>query len=540
MVEYLGQLTVWTVHWMAGGSGFPLSTVWALVLAASLLPVIWAMLSRRSGACFAGLLVGTVVFSRLPYLAVPELNVDESSQVVAARSLLLDPVLYRSVDTETIGPVNIYPMAALQAFGIKPGLGPGRLYAGLLWAALAVLFYGAMSAWYGEAVGRAAGLVGLVLAQGLEFDNFASNPTELMSVALAMGAVWVLAAAWQRERWSRGSSVLMGVVLGAMALSKLQAAPVGLVLLIAACVLMKRKRARMWREWWWMVGCGVVPTVAFAGWISGQGYGGDLLMSWLVRNALLRGGTGLSLGHSVGWAVMAPLEIADLRYLAWAVGASVAGGGFLRGRSGWGRVMLSVSLLIAGVWAAAFPREEYAHHLLYLVPGALLLVGVVGAELGRARASLVLASVAMLLFVMRETDAWHACFYGEPARVATNVATAAAIKRVARPGDRVALWGWCPAASVLSGVPLGTRFPQSAMQLGERGEIAEWAVNAFARDLEERQPRLLVDCVAPGQFRFEERGRDAVESRAAMEREVRAHYVEVGFVDGVRVMERRR
>src|SRR5438874_180448 len=96
---------------------------------------------RSRDAAFLGLALVAIALSVLPTLGKDYLESDEALFVAAARKLAVDPVFYRSVDTTTSGPLNIYVLTVPAWLGGQITLLSARVIGAALMCGLVVCLY---------------------------------------------------------------------------------------------------------------------------------------------------------------------------------------------------------------------------------------------------------------------------------------------------------------------------------------------------------------------------------------------------------------
>ncbi len=196
-------------------------------------------------------LIPTALFcALLPSFDKDFLNPDEAFFVAAADKLLVDPVFYRSVDTGTSGPVNIYPLTLPVLMGGTVSYISARIVGWLLLAATIVCLYFAYTFLLGRDLGRLAifPLFACVLLFGhLDFLHYSS---ERVSLFLTAGSIVLLASVLlNRTRWVRSCLFGIGLASGAMCCAKLQAIPTAFVLFLAGLAIAWAKRLHGIPRW---------------------------------------------------------------------------------------------------------------------------------------------------------------------------------------------------------------------------------------------------------------------------------------------------
>jgi hypothetical protein len=109
-----------------------------------------------------------------------------------------------------------------------------------------------------------------------------------------------------------------------------------------------------------------------------------------------------------------------------------------------------------------------------------------------------------------------------------------AISRHAKPGDRMAVWGWRPDYYVKTKTIMATSDP-GILALMVWSQYREYFRARFMSDLLAHPPRVIVDAVRPGELLFTDRATQGIESFPQLESFVREHYTQQEEVAGVRV-----
>jgi hypothetical protein len=111
------------------------------------------------------------------------------------------------------------------------------------------------------------------------------------------------------------------------------------------------------------------------------------------------------------------------------------------------------------------------------------------------------------------------------------------LRRHARPGDTVAMWGWESHLLVEAGLAHGTREAHTANQI-MIWPLRPYYVTRYLWDMERREPDWFVDVVGEGSFAFVDRAREAHETVPALRELVATRYELVGEFKNKRVYRR--
>ena len=569
-------------HWLAGlpllaHPGAFAALVWGVFvvgLAATFLPLLPAAqplldrLPRRLRACLgAGWppLVWQAVLlvtARLPCLAFPyELQQDESQFAAQALTLLHDPVFYRAVDGGSAGPLDSHvlwlPLLVGQAIDFFTVRCVGLL---LWWLGVVAVHRAALRAAGPLAAVAASWTATVTYALACQLD-FMSYQSELLPVMLAAWGAWaVLRLRGPVATAPRGTAFLLGLLAGALPLAKLQAAPIGLALAAlgyAAIFLQPRDDAAR----------PAGHRVHLAGWLTGGGllvpacFG--LVFAWagvgerFVRLYLLSGAAYTTLSsrderlfshyprlplaeREPGWeSLLAALLVTAIVAVArW----RTAGGRIARGRCI--DIAVAAVLTVAAFIAAAAPGRCYVHYLtLTILPMCLLLGMLVGVLDGpadtagrgggsdrRPAAAWYLALAAILAGpVITWTGITWTWLRPPPLRIVANGGLAddprdtfpvlEPLVALARPGDRLAVWGWQTSYHVYAQLPLGwlgyspafMRVPRETLSPLQRTMVGvDPVANAYREretlaDFLRHRPAFVIDATGPNAAIFRDR-----------------------------------
>lgn len=313
-----------------------------------------------------------------------------------------------------------------------------------------------------------------LMAFYLSFDHpsaLISLAPDLLLVPFALGAVWAA---------QTGRPVAAGIIAAAGLLANAKA----LVLLPVILIWRPKEAARM------MAGFGVAAAgvwLAAGGWLEPVWQWGAMYSrESLFANPLAEG-----VVRTANWAGF---------HAALVVGAVLY---FVRREEGWWRlaVWIAAGLVMVAAGMRFFPRYYFA-----LLP-ALTIAAARGVTLpGRWWVTAMLA-VALIVPAVRFGSRHVATLLGEP-RAMRDLAlftdareAAAAIRRMARPGDTLLVWGYRPELNVLAGLPGATRFIDSQPLTGVIADrhltvstpsAAELAAR-FRRELTGTRPTFIAD-----------------------------------------------
>lgn len=495
--------------------------------------------------CFAFPLLLRLYALRNP---VP-LNPDEAQWTVSARRILDDPVVWRSNDLETSGPLNGLAISWPLLFGAVPSIYTSRLTGLLLQSGTLAGLACLVKVDLRYAPANVALLIATLFLGLQTAPGYIHYSSELVSLALLVTAAALLSGIRPRRAapWRWG---LCGLAVCCLPLAKLQSSV--LALLVGAVCLIRlaaeirspgaakrsvgRRRAG-WGDAAAFAGGGALPLALLVLPPFLVGEGRAVLDGYLLR-AVGYGGT-RTLAHFVALALFIVLQAAL----------------FFTGALGHGRRGLSVAradlrLLGFGLWPALFltvwlPGRLFEHYNLYLIVGLPLAVALVQrgtpAPAGGRRAAgaaLAFACAALSLYGGRDLL---------PQATAANLRAAVddgfAVDDRARrsrplyawtgaaPGDAMLVWGWEPRFTAYAGLRSADRTAQAEYLIRPnpgRGYFRARLLGELARAL----PALVLDTTRPGYYFNNdpayEPDRSTIDSFPALAAIVHGRYLPVG------------
>jgi hypothetical protein len=518
--------------------------VWAAWIAAGLRRTPDSQPRRAERIAFALLLFGVLLAWRWPFLLdAHQMNPDESQFLAGAITLQHDPVFWRSVDGTTSGPLNYYALLPTHLLGVPQDYFNARLTGLLLvWGGL-LACHGLLAAAFGAPLARLGMVPGVVFfaaATDTDFIHYSSEHVSLLLMPLGWYLLWR-----NREPPSDGRPtagwLAAGFTAGLLPWAKLQSAPFAALLVAGGIWLALRSsaisRADRIRRAGWLLLAAAAPGVVGLLAVTAAGQSRDFFLSYLAQNFTYMGETPMTLGTTVK-------ELARLSRFTWqfpvflvgpclVIAAGAAVGWRQRRRPGllfWAGGALT---LVAG-FAILAPRRGFHHYLLFLVlPLTLWSAAAVGdlwqnVRAGAARRWLMAALViaAGLLPLGQRLRLPVPYMFGQFAEHWRHPYSDLGhwLRMHARPGDTLAMWGWCPSLYVETALPQGTREAHSYWQI-RPSALRAYYRERYLADLERNPPTFFVDAVGPGAFSFIDRPREAHETWPELEEYVRCNYL---------------
>jgi len=491
-------------------------------------------------------LVLFLILLRVPSSMYPaELNVDESQMLSQGMKFLVDPVPWRSVDSNSSGPGNSYIFTLLFLLGFEPGYVLAHWVATALACMQVLLAYATLLRIASRGVAVII-VVPLLAVYGFSYDqNLLAYSSELLpAVLLSCGFYYFV-------RWWTASKVLLifvsGVAIGATLMCKSQAAPIaGLTsMAIVGAILLglpgRSLRVRMIHVVAHGAGA-VLPTGLVLAVVAQAGAIQEFWYSYILGNVAYAGAESWS--ATIGDAGVLFTDIRVQPFLALCLfGILAFAAGLRRGkysmvsRQDW--VLLGTLAVYAGAALLAIcrPGTFFLHYISFLVFPAACLAGAALARTEESKRKASFAMAAAVAILAAPLNVWLYAVHStvlvrQQARPGeTSNRQIAAIVREARKRDNVdsvTIWGWAPGVHVLSGIPPATRDAVGYYQIGDnqfKGPLQDHFRERFVSDLRRAKPDMFIDAVVPGTFRADSwTDNDGFESYSALKTFVAEHY----------------
>lgn len=539
----------------------------------------WEFLS--SPWFFAALVCLFMLTARWPGFFHPEsINPDEDQLLVAAWALTKDPIFFRSAECGSSGPMNVYPLLLPKLFGWMPTLFSGRLIGTLMLAISISAIYFAFRCALTEWTARAGALMALTFfgwTYFWDFRHYTSEHSPVFFMALAWAALSYVAFGKQSSSKIKILAACFSAISLAMVpLAKLQAiypaALSGIFLLIAVffCVSgspIKRILA--------------VALVGLAALLVPLGFALIFALTsvaeyaWLsyIGNALAYRGDspGVPAMMSLFWQMLttdSPLRSNDLSLMV--LGASIlsilliAGLFFPRLRAPRRSSLIftggALLILMGTIYSITSPMRPYPHYLVFLpLPLTLTCAGLLQCFTdcfsleppGKNRTALVIALGLFLLFTAfpvakyrvhhPHVSVGHARNYHEYEHdlKKREPLPKLIIEHAAGGNGYLAAWGYNPRIYQQTEMLSATRLSTSS-SIFNQNELRDFFLQTYLQDLQNKEPTVFVDVVAPGQFMLmNDRMIHGYEQVPEIQSYVDTHYHLVAEHEGVRIFLRR-
>ena len=512
--------------------------------------------ARKPDWGFALLLLVCLLAWRWPPLLYNQaLNPDEPLLIAGAITLTHDPVFWRSVDGATAGPLDFYALLPAHAFGLPLGYFSARLTGLLLiWGAL-LACYRMLRDEYGRGVAQLGLLPGLMFFATVHEGDFLHYSTEHVPLFLFSLSACLL---WRAHRETPAAPIrarflwfAAGVSMGLLPWAKLQAAPLAATLALWGTWLTLTDKTAGWqprrRTFATLTFAALLPSLLILALIALGGQWEHFQSSYIQSNlAYVDTGGGFGnvfkeLSHKAALTWIFPaLLVTPL----WIV--PVAAAGALTRQRRWGPLFVTGAIFTAVAAGCVFaPRRGFMHYLLFLV---VPLTWWSAAALGEARRAYGRGRGApslMMLYALIAGGIPLLARWQEPSPplwggladqgMAPRDEAGDMLRKLRRPGDTLAVWGWHSHLYVESGLPQATRAAVSEREITPSPQRDTYHRPLYLADLQAHSPAFFADAVGPESFHLTNRVTQGHETFPQLQDYIKTHYVQLADLTSVRL-----
>ncbi len=539
------------VHFLVAGG------LLALVLirtASSFLRHPAAMDEKRSDWVWGFVILALLVAGRWPTWLIPlDFNSDEGQLLAGAHTLVRDPVFWRSVDGATAGPFDFF---ALWPAGWILGwdtYATSRVTALLLLAVSLTLAHQCVARLAGVRLARLILLPAVALEALTNSVDLLHYSTELVPVALLATAAYAAVRRWADQggpAWNAWGAL----ALGAVPLSKLQAAPIaavfGLCWLGAELQVWKRTGPKHLA---YLLASALFPAALFAWQLTLAGEWSTFVSSYLLFNFnyTARGALApLTLLKEVVTRSGAEDSLLHLWLAGWILGLVCLFRPRRRGAgSAWifiGAAALASGLALTCILLTGRPFIHYWQ--LIVVPGSLLLGAVAGNLLATSTAAtlktdrwlVALVAVGLTGGLLVHRARQPSFFVGTLAYFQQHPRSELAthVLGFSRPGDSLAIWGICNRLYVETGLRQGAHDAQFERAV-VAGPYREYFRQRFLADVAVLKPALFLDATGSDELAYHAPPFAHDRNYSELAAVIRADYELVDQFSGARIYRRR-
>jgi hypothetical protein len=472
-------------------------------------------------------LIAFISATRWPCFLPPELNPDESFLIAGAMKLLKDPVVWRSIETGTTGPLNLYSLLISSLLGLRLEYASARMVGLFLIVVSSICLFYSLRYIYGNLTARLSVMPVVTTIACMTFPDYVHYTSEHVSIAILSIALLILCKLYSNNLiFNKRLIFIFGFILGLVPFAKLQAVPIALsISLITLHILWIRRNSitQFLRNFYaFLLGSVLFPLLTML-YIFVFSLQDVFWRSYIQHNLYYANSYKASVGFlSRLYFVFGP---ADTRVLfALAVIFFLLGLSFLiywfisqpqRDRLSDTSIFFLYSLIIlaASIYSVMKPGNFFTHYLLFLIFPCGFLIGVLvgeffkvykysGINLPKLKLSPVMAIIIVIMIIgstlqlfshVRRESSYIDMRYHFLLNYTSPVSQT--ILKYASQNGSMAIWGWDSKIYVETGIIPATRYVDSVGQMFSNPR-QQYYVRQFADDLLKSKAALFIESTA--------------------------------------------
>lgn len=513
---------------------------------------------RTSDYVFGAILFLFVMMGRFPNAIYGYYNPDEGLWIACTKVLLQDPRPWVSVDMSTSGPLVLIPLLILKILGLPLDFGSLKIASGFTVATTLFFTYLTYRKLFEVTIARLSILlVAVVLSLTSHLDLIAYNGEQMPLLFLSI-ALLLLSDSFTSHSQKLKNFILAGVFLGMLPFSKLQSAPMGVLVAIGAIILLiYRKYPR--KHIFYFVLAGLLPTGLVILWLSVMGGLSHFWNSFIMFN----------LFYSVSGAEE-PVFLFEKLRLAWNLifsaddavfyfQASTCIGLFCLLFTNYAKLwkqkkqlyilIFTFLFFITSLFCIGQPYRWFFHYVQFaFLPASLLTTSLLSVALSTNDSTrhqfviLFLSTLFICLLTFYHLLDFHPR-YQQLAEVrkdgyANLPEVIKALNKYTKPGDRIVTWGWCNTFYSDTDLIMGTRYADTYGIL-RKTRYTEFFQNILLSDMEKNKPEIFLDANSPKAEFFASRWDYGFHHFPAIANYIKKNYKQMGEVDGFRIYVRK-
>lgn len=522
-------------------------------------------------------IVVLIAWARLPGLLAPLLNPDEGIFTAAAVRLLHDPIFWRSVDTGSSGPLNVFPLMLPALAGFTLDFASSRLVGLVMITVSTCLLYAALSRMYSDSIARLAAMpivTTIALMENPNFVHFSSEHVPVLLLSVILLLLCGIRVSAGKHRPQAGVVFAIGFCAGLMPYTKMQGVPLAFALCLVLIHMLwlrhRQEHRQLIQQLGWLAAGAAVPSLVVATYLTAFSIWDLFLHSYLQTNLSFY--SGLNAGGTSSKLENFSALIASSRSLSWlafvALIFSIFGSALfllrrrkrslqpdIHGKPPY--VFYAIVYLAAAGLAAARPGNAFLHYLLFLIMPLGFLIGTIHGEFrrsidieGEPKGRLVRGAHLFLTLVLLMSAAIPVAarlksgssYLQQRSLYLQNYrgTVGDAIRKVAPVGSSMSVWGFSANLFIESGMIQATRYGCTFWQI-ENNPLQVDFINEFLKDFLRARPLVFVDAMSPTMFypTQVDRSRHGHDAFPAVAQLVRQNYELVSESQGVRIYKRR-
>ncbi len=519
------------------------------------------------------------IVGRWSSLLLPEMNVDESQFIAAGMKLFKDPLFWKSVDTGSSGPLNIFPLTLPLLLGIRLEYASARIIAILLVLISVLSLYYSLNFIYNKLIARSAIFLVVITFAVMPIYDILYYSSEYMPMAILAMALLAICFSYRYPR--QEIRIISGFLLGAIPFAKFQAVPIAFALALMSIHIIYRQSRNKIELSKSVILFGLSLTVfslITLTYLLKFSLFDDFWKSYIQENLLNYSSGVFKISNEISTIKHSEKTSLFNIYLGYVFNLFFStrvlfclAGSMLfvltpilaffqyfkiqdRQRSqSFYLVYYSVLQLLLSLYSVLKPGNYFDHYLIFLVIPCGFFIGVCLGELQKITINFsfkdsfgnfpvkLLFNFLIYIFLVGIAQGLFFIRYDNPNLLKQKELLTQyhsplekVIAQYVSPGETMVVWGWAPKLYVATGTIQGVRDSVTGGQIIST-PLKGYYIKRFIDDLNNSSPGIFVDAVSPNMFYFHDTQTQGHESSPELNRIINEKYKLVDSLDGVRI-----
>ncbi|MBY0435252.1 MAG: hypothetical protein K2U26_14180 [Cyclobacteriaceae bacterium] len=507
-------------------------------------------------------IISFILISRIPLAVYGFQNPDEALWIALAKTLAKDPRYWISVDGGTGGPLVPFLLTLLKKVDLFVDFGTLKIVSAATMAVSVGFLFFSFTRLFGLPLSRILALPIVVAIAVMKNNDMIAYNSEHIAVLLLSVALYFVVRV---ENLGAGkyylNIIVSSLILGSVPFAKLQAVPIAILIGLFACILVYQKLNLTSLAV--LIGSALVPlffTIAIVWSYSGLT---DFWSSYVINNFLYTTQTDVE-GFSKSMVLLTDLLYVPVElnfFLNCTFTITFFGVLIILPRlSDLPRkeillFLFSILLLLVSAYCIVAPGRSFPHYvLLFFIPLSFFLGVIIhcfnlivskhirGVQ-ERVIKLLIIAPIVAVAFYHFQSQFSFRPPLVEKAKLAYDgympqFDVVTILNRYHSSDERMAIWGWAPELWAGTDFLMGTRDGATNFLI-EPGELQDFYIDRYLRDLEKNKPKLFVEAITPDFFGYTDRAKSGFENFPRIKEYIDQNYVLDSEIVGVRIFVRK-
>lgn len=518
---------------------------------------IWLIIQKRpfSEFFFIAALFLFSGFMRLPvFLYNLPLNPDESQMLAQGLTLPIDPVLYRSVDPTTSGPINTYLLTFFHLIGFRLDFHIAHFLSWFITVTAIYFLYKTLKRLVSTYIAQLAVIPTVAFFSFTQDANYIHYYSEGIAIILLNYCIFLLVRWEQVKTFRLVELISFGVSIGLIVLCKIQAIPLAFVLGIWSLVLVFMVAKQKWVTYSIVISGSVLAV--WGGWLLYMQVNGvldDFYLYYIIGNAQLKVHFSDESRRSF-WVFLVRLPmiiytegtqinywfvpflglglVFIIKHFSKAVLTKIA-------QSNHYFWVMMVGYLLMVMAVIIRTGSFYPHHFLYFITPGCLLTGLFLQQLsfpaiwkwGVLLTQFVFVAAGTRRIIIQSPINAYKTSYSRQNELG---AVSKTILKYAKPGDYLAVWGWSCEYHVETQMPQGVNENHS-VRSAMKHPLQSAYYQRYIRDLQRNKPKVFVDAMTTTTIWMDDPKKYGHQNYPELAKFVADNYVFKAKIDSVKI-----